>query len=240
MRNGFFLTLALLLSSGTVFCQQQKAPVPVIRVGLGLMGSAYAGDLNFEGEQFYRFYPGFDGYLQLGKPKLIRPQIHMGFGKFVAQNRLLEPVAGYDINKYVETSFFYADLRFKLTFLRKKKFQPYFSLGPELLNYTPRDADGNALSDNFNSRKENETYGSVTFAFPLSLGFDLALSPVLGLNADFTFRTTSSDYLDNIGELGGKSGNDKLNTLTIGMYVNFDPDYPVLRSWLQPKARNAR
>lgn len=215
--------------------KRKKKTTTTLRVGLGLMAAAYSGDLNYNGEKFYRFYPGFNAFLQFGKNKLITPQLNMGYGKFVAQNRTLESVSGYTINKYVETSFFYADLRLKVKFLRKKRFNPYGSIGPELLSFTPRDAAGNALADNFESRMENEAYGSVAFALPLSLGFDLNLSPVFGLSLEYTYRITSSDYLDNIGELGLKSGKDKLNTFLLSLYVNFNPENPITRKDLRTR-----
>ena len=206
-----------------------------MRVGLGMIASAYSGDLNFQAEKFYRFYPGFNLYLQFGKTKMISPQLNMGFGKFVAQNRQLQSIPGYTINKYVETNFFYADFRLKAKFLRKTIFNPFVSLGPELFSYTPKDVEGNALADNFESREENETYGSVAFAFPLSIGFDLLLNPIFGIGFEYTYRLTSSDYLDNIGNLGLKSGKDKLNTFQLSFFVNIDQDYPIIRKDLRTK-----
>ncbi len=234
------IVLTLLLVFGSTvfsFSQQKAAQPPKIRLGIGMLASAYSGDLNYNGEQLYRFYPGMNFSLLFGKVKLISPQLNMGFGKFVSQNRLLVLDPQYAVNKYVETSFFYADFRLKVRFLRKSRIHPYFSLGPELFNFTPRDEKGNALSDNLESRKEEEIYGSVAFAFPMSLGFDLKLSHVFGLNAEYTFRPTNSDYLDNIGLLGLKSGKDKVNTFLLGFYVNFDPDYPIVRSFLRTKER---
>jgi len=231
MRHLLSICLTGLLLCGLVSGQTtssrpgpQQAP---LRIGLGLFGAALSGDINDNGEEFYRFYPGVNLSLQFANKKLISPQLTAGFGKFVAQNRDLGEVEGIRPNTFVETPFFFADLRFKARFLRQKGFQPYLSAGIGLLGYTPKDAEGNPLLDNFPTRKETETYGSVTASFPLSIGFEVRMSPILTLGTEYTYRPSGSDYLDNIGELGTRSGNDRINTFALNLFITFDPENPV-------------
>lgn len=199
-----------------------------LRVGLGLIGAGYVGDLNNNGQELFRFHPGVNISLQFASPKLITPQINAGFGKFVAQDREIGEVEGIQPNTFVETSFFWADFRLKVRFLRKHAFNPHISIGIGLLGFTPRDQDGNSLLDNFATRKDDEaTYGSITAAFPMSAGFDWKLNPILAIGLEYTHRFTGTDYLDNIGQLGTREGNDRLNTLMLNLYITFDPENPI-------------
>lgn len=231
MRQFFQTCILSVLLCGSALAQSastrpapQQAP---LRLGLGLFGAALTGDINNNGEEFYRFYPGVNVSLQFANKKLISPQLMAGFGKFVAQNRDLGEVEGISPNTFVETPFFFADVRIKARFLRQKGFQPYVSAGLGLLGYTPKDPDGNPLLDNFSTRKETETYGSVTASFPLSVGFEITMSPILTLGTEYTYRPTASDYLDNIAELGTRSGNDRINTFSLNLFITFDPENPV-------------
>lgn len=237
MKRGFSIFLLLLLLTTGLFAQEVERSIKPLRIGLGLMGAAYAGDINYGGEQFFRFYPGFDLSFEFHGDALIKPQLRAGYGKFVAQNRKLEAVPGYRVSKFVETSFFFIDFRLKARFLRKTAFNPYLSAGIGMLSYTPRDAEGHALADNFESRLEEEQYGSMTAAFPLSVGIDVRFSPILSLGFDFTHKPTTSDYLDNLGKLGTKEGNDKLNTFSLILFVTFDPENPILRRNLRTRER---
>lgn len=237
MNKSVVLIFLLVLGAAAVSAQQVERSIKPLRIGLGLMGAGYAGDLNYKGEQFYRFYPGFNLSFEFHGKALIKPQLQAGYGKFVSQNRSLEPIQGYRVSKYVETSFFFLDFRLKARFFRKTAFNPYLSAGIGMLNYTPRDAQGNALADNFESRLEEEQYSSMTATFPLSVGIDLRFSPILSVGFDFTHKPTTTDYLDNLGKLGLKNGNDRLNTFTLFLLVTFDPENPILRRNLKTRER---
>lgn len=240
MRRPGFVFILLLCLSGFGFAQTGEGPVAKLRLGVGMIGTAYSGDLNQENRVMTRFNPGMNISMQFANEKLISPQLNAAAGKFVAQNRDLLPVPGYDVHKFVETTFFYIDLRMKVKFLKRKKVNPFTSIGLGLLNYTPKDGDGNALADNFESRDPSEAYSSMTAGFPLSLGTDFHLSHIVGLGLEYTYRPTSSDYLDNIGLLGTNDGNDKLHTFTVTFYLTFDPEYPILKRDLQDKEGRTR
>lgn len=228
--------IGLLVKPG-LSAQEVPGQAP-LRLGIGFFGVAFDGDLTVDGEKFYRFNPGFNASLQFASRKLITPQLNAGFGKFVAQNRDIAAVEGVQPNTFVETSFFYVDFRLKLKFFRKKNVNPYGSIGASLLGFTPRDQNDDPLIDNFPTRNEGETYGTITAAFPLSLGLDIHLNPLLGLNLEYTYRPVGNDYLDNIGELGTMEGNDKLHTFLLGMYVTFDPEG--VADWRRLKGRDRR
>lgn len=216
------LTILLLLAAAALPAQttEQKP----LKLGVGLLGASYVGDLNTNGQALHRFYPGLSVSLQFDSQKLVAPQLNTGFGKFVAQDRELAGAEGVQPNTYVETPFFFVDFRLRARFLRETAFNPYFSLGIGLLGYTPKDQDGNNLLDNFSTRAESETYGSITAGFPFSLGFEVQLSPLVGLGLEYTYRLTTSDYLDNISQFGLREGKDRIQSLLMSVYFTFDPN----------------
>ncbi len=214
------MVVLLLGLAGQTYGQAEQKP---LRLGLGFLGTAYSGDLTTNGDALQRFHPGAQLSIQFASDALITPQINFGFGRFVSQDRDIAAVDGVQPNTFVDTRFFFADFRLKARFLREKTVHPYASLGLGLLGYTPRDADGNNLLDNISTRNSNETYGTITAAFPLSLGLEVELSPLVMLGLEYTFRPTTSDYLDNIAELGPNDGNDQLQSLLLSLYFTFDP-----------------
>ena len=212
-----------LLVAGTISAQA-PAPKP-LRLGIGLLGTSYAGDLTVNSSPLERFSAGASLSLQFASEKLISPQLNGGFGRFTAQDRDIEAVDGIQPNTFVETPFFFVDLRLKARFLREKGVHPYLSVGIGMLGYTPRDGEGNNLLDNYSSRQDGETYGSISANFPLSAGLEIRFSPILNLGLEYTMRATTTDFLDNISALGQKEGNDKLHSLLLSLYLTFDPDH---------------
>lgn len=215
----------------------QQGPQSPLRLGLGLLGTTYVGDLNSNGGSFERFLPGAALSLQFASQKLLSPQLNAGFGRFTAQDRNLEAVDGVHPNTFVQTPFFFLDFRLKARFLREAPVHPHISAGIGMLGYTPKDGDGNNLIDNFATRNEGETYGSMTASFPLSAGLEIPLHPILMLGLEYTYRPTTSDYLDNVGQVGLRKGKDKLQSLLLTMYVTFDPS-AVSNGSLRSRDRN--
>ena len=224
----FILTLSLVC-----FANAQRKP---LRMGLGMIGTAYQGDLNVDGTEFYRFYPGAHLTFEFASHKRLTTSLCGGYGRMVAQDRDLQPVDGIQPNIFASTNYFYADFRLKFRFRRDRKLIPYVSVGGGFLNYTPRDAEGNALADNFSTRKDGEEYGSITATLPLSAGIEYNFSKLLAVSVEYTHRRTTTDYLDNIGELGLREGKDHLNTLSLNIHITFDPENPIL--WMDHKGRD--
>jgi hypothetical protein len=223
MKTLIGIGILLLLAVGA----RAQAPAPIqtpLRLGIGLMGTSYIGDLNSNGGAWNRFSPGADLSLQFASEHLLSPQLNAGFGKIVAQDRTLAPVDGVVPNTFVQTPFFFVDLRLKARFLREAAVHPYLSAGVGLLGYTPRDLEGDNLIDNLATRKAGESYGSMTVGLPLSAGLELRLHPILHLGLEYTYRVTGSDYLDNIGQVGLRDGKDKMQSLLLTLYITFDPD----------------
>lgn len=227
------MTLLLVLSA-----RAQKGPSSPLRLGVGLLGSTYVGDLNTSGDALSRFTPGASLSLQFASQHLLSPQLNVGFGKIVAQDRDIPAVEGVQPNTFVQTPFFFVDLRLKAKFLREAPVHPYVSAGVGLLGYTPKDMDGNNLIDNYATRNDGETFGSMAASFPLNAGLEVPLNAILMLGLEYTYRATTTDYIDNVGQLGLRNGKDKLQSLLLTLYVTFDPDAMSRSNILRGRDRN--
>lgn len=222
MRQLFLTLLAIVC-----LCASAQAQRKPLKMGIGLLGAAYMGDMNQNGTELYKFYPGINSSFEFASHRRLVPQLALGYGKFVAQNRDLGVVDGIRLNTFVETTFFFGDFRLKYRFRKDRKVIPYLSAGFGILNYTPRDVEGNGLSDNISTRPDGEIYSSLAGTLPLSAGCEFKLSPLLSVSVEATHRRTGSDYLDNIGTLGARKGKDHLNTAAITMHLTFDPEHPI-------------
>ena len=213
MKHLPFLLLIFLCSDLTA---QKKATKYPLQVGMGLSGIAYTGDLN-NNTQLQRVNPGGNLSLQVASQRLLDVQFNAGFGQFTEQvddaGGILEPA-----NSFVETNFFYGDLRVKLRFFAKKQIQPYLSAGAGLIVFSPRDVNGKFLERNENTRNEGERYNTAIPQLPIVGGFQLKVNKTIMTSVDYTYRFTPTDYLDNIGQLGSKKGFDVLHAIQISVY----------------------
>lgn len=224
MRIGIFLCWLLCLSHFSAFSQELERPP--LQIGLGLAGFAYEGDLTTQEESFRRLYPGANISIQFDGNRLIQMQANVGFGRFVEQTDKSGTFVQGEIvpNSFVETSFFYTDLRFRIFPLKGKSISPYLGLGAGILFYNPKDEDGNFLAENIFTREDQEVYNSLLGHFPISGGVLVKLNSVLTLGGEYIYRVTPTDYLDNIGQLGNDPGNDALHAFQLSMYIALKPD----------------
>ncbi|MFM2375356.1 MAG: hypothetical protein RLZZ165_453 [Bacteroidota bacterium] len=233
--KSWILIVSISLFSATLWAQGEAGKP--LRLGVGLLASTYIGDLNANGGAVDRFTSGASLSVQFASERLLSPQLNAGFGRIMAQDRELQAVDGVHPNTFVQTPFFLVDLRLKARFLRESPVHPSLSAGVGFLGYTPEDGDGNNLIDNYSTRRNDETYGSMTASFPLSAGFEVPLNGTLMVGLEYTYRMTASDYLDNVGRLGQRNGNDKLQSILLTLYITFDQD-PASRTTLHGKDRH--
>ena len=224
MRIGCWLICAFLLP---VMSSAQPAPKP-LQVGIGLMGASYIGDLTEESIYLRRIYPGGNIAIQFDGKAFLQPQFNVGFGKFAEQSDFLLPEATPEAtpNRFVETSFFYTDLRMRGRFFRRRAIQPVLGAGVGLVFFNPKDAEGNSLGENIFPRLPDETYNTTVPSFSGSAGLVGRINDLLSISLEYTFRYTGTDYLDNIGMLGSRNGNDRLQHLTVGLFFTLRPRIP--------------
>ena len=217
MDRPFRLLAILLMISGAqmTFAQEAKP----LKIGLAFSANSYMGDLLESPNKSIRVYPGMNINIQFQGKKSLQLQANLGFGRLVEQWDSpipLEAPDGIIPNDYVSTGFSYAELHLLYIF-GKKKLTPFAGLGLGLLQFAPKDAAGNFLSDAFFSRTENEDFSSLTVSMPIKAGLEYRIQHEFSLFCTYTYRFTGTDYLDNLGVLGGRKGNDGIHQLLLGI-----------------------
>lgn len=232
MKKSVHIILFLL---APVLLMGQKGGIP-LKLGFGLSGFTYTGDFTEEDGNIQRYSPGGNFSLQFSGRKSLQFQLNTGFGRFTEQNDgPVFPSSGEIVpNDFVETSFFYTDIRLRYLFLKKLPVRPFFGAGLGLLFFSPRDQEGNYLGEDIFSRLEDETYLTTIGNFPLSAGLDIRLSHRLGLGIEYIHRITPTDYLDNIGKLGPREGNDLLRSFQFSIYLSLGQEQVIEREKPKP------
>lgn len=194
------------------------------KLGIGLTGATYVGDLTDGKMQYNRFYPGVNFSLQnVGRPSSrLQMQLNAGFGAISEQSDMDTLFANVPKNIhpniFVYTPFYYGDIRFKVKPIRRVRLQPYLSTGVGILLFSPEDEFNNLLVEKPNSRPKGEDYNTYTFYIPATAGLDFKLSKALSIGFDYTYRILNTDYIDNISQLGYVTSKDKLHSLQVCAY----------------------
>jgi len=214
MKKWFLISLFLL------YFQYNHAQISVKgpRIGIGYLANTYFGDLNDQ-EKLHRFYPGVHISLGFETQKMFMPGFNIFVGKFLAQTRNLPPVEGRQPNSFVKTPFVNASFSLKFRPLYKLPVSPFIGAGLGLLHFTPKNEQNQNLSSVLSTRLPGESYASNAINFPLNLGIDFKLSRNFSMGLQYFYVLTSTDYLDNIGKLGKKSGNDQMMYLSLSMQI---------------------
>lgn len=188
--------------------------------GAGFEAVRYSGDIVSGSRSWERFNAVGKLSFTLENYKVISPYIQFGFGSFSAQNRELNQVTPFAPNRYVYTRFQYLSLGPKIRFKRWKKVYPYLIPTIGILFFDPLDQDFNSYVNQDRTRAEGEEYNTSVFIFPLLMGVHLRLHEHFHLSFQYQFYGITTDYIDNISELGEKSGNDRLSGICINFYIS--------------------
>lgn len=181
----------------------------VTRIGFSLNGFAYLGDLNEPGVGIIRVSSGGEISLESVKAHPFGVSFHGGFGQFTEQ---WDSPDGQPGTRFVQTPFLHGDFRVHARAFQTKSFQPYVSVGAGLLSFTPKDVDGFPL--------EEGNYNTMIPQLPGSAGLRWQVNPMIGFDLSYTWRFTPTDFLDNIGSEGSRSGFDALYAVNLG--ISFD------------------
>ena len=222
----FFQTCLVLFCFGMpLCCLAQYSQGKQLKIGFGMHAISYRGDLSDPNIPIQRYYPGANMSIQLEGPKRLKLQLNTGFGKFAEQYDDVIPSTNPEVrpNTFVETSFYYSDLRLKYRFAIKPWFQPYLTAGAGILVFSPKDENGRFLQDALFTREQGEDYSTAIPQIPFGLGVQSRINRTISFSLAYVYRLTPSDYLDNIGNLGTRPGNDALHGLQLSMYITLSP-----------------
>lgn len=206
------VTLLGILLPSVLFGQQGT-----LMVGVGANGSFYSGDLESSGN-LQRVYPGGQLSIQSVKKSWFRISAEAGFGKYAAQGSVADVPADVKPEGFVLAPYVFVDLKANFILLRNNPVEPYIAVGAGVFNFNPQDALGDPLVENPITRLPEEIYNTSIFSLPLSAGVRFRIHKYMGLGAEYSYRLTPTDYLDNVGMLGRRDGADRLQALSLSMY----------------------
>ncbi|MEZ4684549.1 MAG: LysM peptidoglycan-binding domain-containing protein [Bacteroidia bacterium] len=196
-----------------------------IHLQLGLGGASYAGDLTEPDFPMLRTQPMLTAGINITGKGWLQPRLSAGFGSIIEQadGAIIPEHPEVTSTDYVRTTFSQLDAQLQVVFWRKKPLSLSLGAGAGLFFFSPQNLEGDFLIDNPFTRLPEEEYPGAAVSFPLSAGVNLRLRPNMGLRMEYTYRPTNTDYLDNIGLLGTRSGNDRVQSLSVGFWFGLKP-----------------
>ena len=214
MKTFLYLPVLLLL----FLCLEGNAQQPASLVYGGFSMNQYRGDLSTPNVK----YTGSLALgLQLNRKKRLNGSFGISYGKITGQNSLYEFKANENAtpNRFFSSSIVSLQYDLHYNILKKERYILYLSQGFGILRYNPEDDRDRNLLDRFETRAPNEIYSNTSVMLPSSLGLIYFLPNQWGLGLQAGYLNPLTDYLDNIGQWGTKSGNDNVLKFRFALYV---------------------
>jgi hypothetical protein len=198
---------------------------------------SYVGDLSEPDLPNLRAQPMLHAGINITGKGWLQPRLGAAFGAFTEQ------IDGPPIpnnhpeittTEYFRTTFSQIDAQLQAVFWRKKTVSLSLGAGAGLFFFSPQNLEGDFLIDNPFTRLPGEDYPGAAVSFPLTTAVNVKLRPNIGLRAEYTYRPTNTDYLDNLGQLGTRAGNDRLHSVAIGFWFGLKPPQQVTPPAVRP------
>jgi hypothetical protein len=211
---GYFV-FGLFLSLTSITQAQQATRL----LYLGASANAYRGDLS---DDVIRAKPGLVAGIRFNGEKKLNGNIALGIGSVLADNPDYSPnekPENIRVNRYARTSFFNLNLDLQYKVINTESWQLYLSQGFGFFRFKPFNQDDEALQSANSSRLPDESYGNLTVMLPTQVGAIYLLPNQWGIGIQAGLLNPLTDYLDNIKELGNRSGNDNVMQTRLLLYV---------------------
>ena len=192
-------------------------------LGVGISGNVYVGDLNYKFYNIRNVYPGVTISTRFSRKDHFYSAFNLSYTSLSEQlhdgEQLVVNGPDYKASPFFSTKIYSLDYRLQYILLKKPNFSPYFKAGIGLMRFTPTDINGVNLATNLYSRPEIESYAVFNYYAPLAFGFQYKINSQLWMNIDYTHYFLGTDYLDNIGSIGAKQGNDYYQAIQVTVCV---------------------
>lgn len=192
------------------------------QIVIGFGGVSYTGDL---GNAYDKWTGAIYAGLRFSSEKRLSTSFLMGAGSLQGQEGLNQSLP-IEVNRFFQTSFFQVNFEAQYDVLRFNNTEIFVSQGIGLFRFDPKDETGLSLRNMVSTRNENESYGNVVVFLPFSLGVRHSLSNGLGFHLQISVLNPFTDYLDNISQLGNRSGFDNVLSCRFGLLVPFQLPSP--------------
>jgi len=198
---------------------------PALLLEISTKAAAYRGDLS---KGFTKWDASFGAALRLNRKKRVNFYVEVFYGNMSGQDIFFEPAVtapGVQPNTFFRTSIFTGSANIQYNFFKNEFLTVFLSQGAGLLRYAPKDADGELLSLQVDTRLETESYTNNTVFLPTQIGAIYYVRSGFGVGLRGGLFNPMTDYLDNISELGSLKGNDNALTWTLSFLVPLEFDY---------------
>lgn len=212
----FFLSIILLGSA-------QASDTTATRKKFFLTGFnavSYKGSLS---PSYTRWTPAYQIGMAFQKRRLLNGVVSLTFGQFIGESRdykipadakpNLEPV------KRFKTDFISVNYDLNILLFEYKSFRLSVSQGIGFFRFIPKDWDGNNLADRNRTRNPDETYNSISLAFPTQIGLRYSFANGMAFGLQAGWYNTVSNYLDNMSELANTNQGDNVATYRMQFLV---------------------
>jgi hypothetical protein len=196
-----------------------------IHLHFGMGGAWYTGDLSEADLPMLRAQPMLNAGINITGKGWFQPRLGAAFGSFTEQvDGTAPPIAPEVTNTdYVRTTFTQLDVQLQAVLWSKKRLSLSLGAGAGLFFFSPQNLEGDFLIDNPFTRLPGEEYPGAAVSYPLTAAVNIRLRKNIGLRAEYTYRATNTDYLDNLGALGAREGNDRLQSVAVGFWFGLKP-----------------
>lgn len=195
-----------------------QSPNSYIQVGISPV--AYKGDL---GRSFSKWRMNVNVGLLFNKKDKLNGSAQIAIGSVTGQSddRYIGGSSDITPNSFFKTNFIAINYELHYNLIRNEFWKIYIGQGIGFMHFTPKDQYGEKLSDQYETREEGESYGSIAIIFPTKLGVIYFFPNNYGLGFETGFYNTLTDYIDNVSVWGGKEGYDNI------WYFKFSLNIPV-------------
>jgi hypothetical protein len=212
------LFLLAFLSTFLSFSQTRQVS-KYFEIGIG--PNAYKGDLS---GSYQKFSSSFHLGIMFKNDKRLNSHFGLMIGNITGQNPHLSfPVdttmPAPTPNKVFKTTLFSVNYDLMIKLIKKENFTLYISQGIGVLRFNPKDENNENLSDQFNSRAENETFNNFTIMLPTNIGAMYTLKNNYGFGFQMGWLNSQSDYLDNISMWGSREKKDNVFLCKFSFYA---------------------
>lgn len=191
---------------------------------VGIGGNSYSGDLNIQpANPQMNITIGVDSYLE--NKLFIRSSLNYGMieANYEPGDAIIDPTdkgPNFVVTNYFSSQLLSLETAAMFEFISGRLLSITGGVGLGALYFDPRDANGNKLSSNNNTRLPEESYSSIVPFSPVTVSVILFSDRKVNIIFENTWLFTNSDYIDNIGYTGD-TGSDYIVRQSFLMRYNF-------------------
>jgi hypothetical protein len=199
------------------YAQEESVP-PGQFIKVGIAPALYSGDLVSRNAKLTSLATVG---IRFNQKKKLNGTFQVSFGTLTGQN------PGYQFkddisttpNTFFRTSLVTIHYDIAYNFVITESLKIYVGAGIGLFRYQPKDDLGQNLLDQIETRADTETYANTSAVIPIKVGAAYFLPNDFGIEFQAMMMNPQTDYIDNIGQWGNRSGNDQYYSFQLNLLI---------------------